>query len=99
MKMKKVLNASEPAAIKQNPRGRRLHVCSGQLGGPELPQPLGCEGMHAGAEEGSHLLLSHRISSAETINAGHAGAYPRAWCFSAFGVVGGQPDMALFGGI
>jgi hypothetical protein len=79
--------------------GRFGNVFTGQVSGPELLQPLCGEGMQAGAEECPHLLPGDRIPSAETINAGQAGADPGSRSFSAFAVVGGQPDMALLGGI
>ena len=79
--------------------GRCPHACVGQVSGLKLLQPLGGEGMHAGAEESPHLLRRHRIPSAQAIDAGHARADPRPRTLSPFGVVGGQPDMALLGGI
>ena len=65
----------------------------------KLLQPFGGEGMHAGAEQGPHLLRGDRIPSVEAVDAGQAGADPGSRSLSAFGVVGGQPDMTLFGGI
>jgi hypothetical protein len=47
--------------------------------------------MHAGAEEGPHLLRRHRILDAQAFNAGHARADPDSRSFAAFGVVGGRP--------
>ena len=41
--------------------GRFRNVFTGQVSGPELLEPLGGEGMEAGAEEGPHLLRRHRI--------------------------------------
>ena len=55
--------------------------------------------MHAGAEESPHLLRGHRIPGVQAVDAGHARADPRSRALSPFGVVGGQPDMALLGGI
>ena len=55
--------------------------------------------MHAGAEQSPHLLRRHRIPSIQAVDAGQAGADPRSRTLSPFGVVGGQPDMALLGGI
>jgi hypothetical protein len=55
--------------------------------------------MYAGAEERPHLLSGDRIPSVEATDAGHAGADPCSRSLSAFGVVGGQPDVAFFGGI
>jgi hypothetical protein len=51
--------------------------------------------MHAGAEEGPHLIRSDGVSGVQPVDAGHAGADPGSRSFSAFGVVGGQPDMAF----
>jgi hypothetical protein len=70
-----------------------------QVSGPELLQPRRGEWMHAGAEESPHLLRGHGIAGTETVDAGHARADPGSRSLSAFGVVGGQPDMALLGGI
>jgi hypothetical protein len=79
--------------------GRRLHVCGGEIGGVNLLQPLVGEGMHAGAEKRPHLPSGDRIPRGKAINAGHTGADPGARSFSAFGVVGGQPDMTLLGSV
>ena len=57
--------------------GRCLDVCVGQVGGLQLLQPLGGEGMHAGAEESPHLLRRHRIPSVQAVDAGHARSDPR----------------------
>jgi hypothetical protein len=46
-----------------------------------------------------HLLRSDRIPGVQPVDAGHAEADPGSRSFSAFGVAGGQPDMALLGGI
>src|SRR5688572_6522702 len=55
--------------------------------------------MHARTEERPHLLRRHRIPSAQAVDVGHPRADPRSWSFSALGVVGGQLDMALLGGV
>jgi hypothetical protein len=78
----------------------RCHdVCGGQVSGVELLQPLGGERMHAGAEQGPHLLRRDRIPSVEAVDAGQARADPSSRSLTAFGVVRGQPHMTLFGGI
>ena len=79
--------------------GRCLDACVGQVGGVQLLQPLCGEGMHAGAEQRPHLLRRHRIPGVQTVDAGHARSDPRSRALTAFGVVGGQPDVALLGGI
>jgi hypothetical protein len=78
--------------------GRLPHLCIGQIGGVQLLQPLGGEGMHASAEEGPHLLRRHRMHGAEAINAGHPGADPHPRALTPFGVVGSQSEMAPLGG-
>ena len=55
--------------------------------------------MHAGAEESPHLLRCDRIPSLDAVDAGQARADPGSRSLPAFGVVRGQPDMTLFGGI
>ena len=79
--------------------GRCLDVCVGQVSGAKLLQPLCGEGMHAGAEQCLHLLRGDRIRGAQAVNAGQARSDPGSRSLSAFGVVGGQPDMALLRGI
>jgi hypothetical protein len=83
---------------RQSQPGCCPHVCDGQVG-VQLLKPLGGEGMHAGSEQRPHLLRRHRIPNAQPVDAGQAGADPRARTFAAFGVVGGQSDMALLGGV
>jgi hypothetical protein len=72
---------------------------SGQVDDPELLQPFGGEGMHAGAEQSPHLLRGDRSPSVEAVDAGQARSDPRPRSLSPFRVVGGQPDMTLFGDI
>jgi hypothetical protein len=55
--------------------------------------------VQAGAEQGPHLLRGDRILSVEAVEAGQARSDPRPRSLSPFGVVGGQPEMTLFGGI
>jgi hypothetical protein len=55
--------------------------------------------MHAGAEQSPHLVRGDRIPGAQAINAGHPGADPCSRNLTSFGVVGGQPCVALLGGI
>jgi hypothetical protein len=55
--------------------------------------------MQAGAEQSPHLLRRHRSPGAEAINSDHARSDPCSGTLSAFGVVRGQPDMALLGGV
>jgi hypothetical protein len=76
---------------------RCFDVCVGQVGGRKLLQPFGGEGMHAGAEQSPHLLRGDHIPGVEAIKVGQGRSDPGSWSFSAFGVVGGQPDMALLG--
>jgi hypothetical protein len=63
------------------------------------PQPLACEGVHARPEESPHLLGGDSVPGVQAIDADHAGTDPRSGAFSAFGVIGVEPDMTLIGGI
>jgi hypothetical protein len=55
--------------------------------------------MHAGSEEGQHLLRGHRIPSVQAVNADEASPDPGSRAFTAFGVVGSQSNMTLFRGV
>ena len=79
--------------------GRRPDVCIGQVSGAPAAATALRRGDAAGAEQGPHLLRGDRIPGVQAVNAGQAGADPGSRGLSAFGVVGGQPDMALLGGI
>ena len=60
---------------------------------------LVARGMHAGAEQRPHLLRGHRFPCVEAVDADQARSDPGSRSLSAFGVVRGQPDMTLLGGI
>jgi hypothetical protein len=79
--------------------GRCLNGSFGQVGGVQLLQPRGGEGMHARAEEGPHLLRRHHIPGAQAVKPDYARANPGSRTLSAFGVVGRQPDMSLRGSV
>ena len=57
------------------------------------------EGMHASSEERLHLLRGHRIADVHAVDARHARPDPPSEALTPFGVVGGQRDVALLGGV
>jgi hypothetical protein len=78
---------------------RRLDVGVGQISVAELFQPLRRQWMHPRREQSSHLLAGHRIPGRQSLNAHQAGADPHSRALAPLGVVGGEPDMTLRGGI
>jgi hypothetical protein len=65
----------------------------------ELLHPQLCQRVQAAAEQGPHLLRSHRIAGLQTVDAGQPGADPHTWALTALGVIAGERDMALLGRI
>ena len=65
-----------------------------QLGGP-----LGRERVVSGPEQRQHLLRGHHVPGIEAVDAGHPGTHPDTGDLAALGVVAGQPDVALVGGV
>ena len=55
--------------------------------------------MHPRPEQSPHLLASHRIPGVQAVDARQARADPHPRALATFGVVGGQPDVTLRGGI
>ena len=55
--------------------------------------------MQTAAEQRSHVPCSHRVADGQAINPVHAGANPRPWRLTPFGVVGRQPRVPFLGRI
>ena len=79
--------------------GRCLRAGVGQISVAELLQPLRRQRMHPAPNRARICSTVTGSPAFRPSMPAIPGADPRAWCFSAFGVVGGQPDMALRGGI
>ena len=55
--------------------------------------------MHPRPEQGPHLLGGHRVPGVQAVNASQASANPHSGALATLGVIGGEPNMTLRGGI
>ena len=74
-----------------------LQVPQGDVGSVQLLQPGLGQRVHAAAEQGPHLLRSHRVAGGKSVDPIHPRADPHPRGLTPFGVIRRQPGVAFVG--